>query len=139
MPHQPDQVPSGSGYAIGKSGRRGHPAFQESAQRQGNLHLVTRLEGAGHLCCLWPALYKRTEPDKLAVSDKYTTPGGKVKVEIFLRDKNIWLTQEKIGFLFGVQRPAITKHLKNIFESGGLTEDSVSSILEHTALPEISN
>ncbi len=63
----------------------------------------------------------------------YTTPSGKVKVEIFLRNENIWLTQEKIAELFGVQRPAITKHLKNIFESGELNESSVSSILEHTA------
>ncbi|MBU0647187.1 virulence RhuM family protein [Patescibacteria group bacterium] len=63
----------------------------------------------------------------------YTTPNGKVKVEIFLRDENIWLTQDKIAFLFGVQRPAITKHLKNIFESGELQENSVSSILELTA------
>jgi hypothetical protein len=63
----------------------------------------------------------------------YTTPNGKVKVEIFLRDENIWLTQEKIALLFGVQRPAVTKHLKNIFESGELDENSVSSILEHTA------
>jgi len=63
----------------------------------------------------------------------YTTPNGKVKVEIFLRDKNVWLTQDRIALLFGVQRPAITKHLKNIFESGELQEDSVSSILEHTA------
>jgi len=62
----------------------------------------------------------------------YTTPNGKVKVEIFLRDENIWLTQAKIALLFGVQRPAITKHLKNIFESGELQENSVSSILEHT-------
>ncbi|OGC04325.1 cell filamentation protein Fic [candidate division WOR-1 bacterium RIFOXYA12_FULL_43_27] len=63
----------------------------------------------------------------------YTTPNGKVKVEIFLRDENIWLTQDKIALLFGVQRPAITKHLKNIFENGELNENSVSSILEHTA------
>ena len=63
----------------------------------------------------------------------YTTPNGKVKVEIFLRDENIWLTQDKIALLFGVQRPAITKHLKNIFKSGELHENSVSSILEHTA------
>ena len=66
----------------------------------------------------------------------YTTPNGKVKVEIFLSDENIWLTQDKIALLFGVQRPAITKHLKNIFESGELTESSVSSILEHTAEDE---
>jgi hypothetical protein len=63
----------------------------------------------------------------------YTTPNGKVKVEIFLRDENIWLTQDKIALLFGVQRPAITKHLNNIFKSKELVEKSVSSILEHTA------
>ena len=63
----------------------------------------------------------------------YTTPNGKVKVEIFLRNETVWLTQAKIAQLFGVQRPAITKHLKNIFDSGELQENSVSSILEHTA------
>ena len=57
----------------------------------------------------------------------YTTPNGKVKVEIFLRNENIWLTQDRIALLFGVQRPAITKHLKNIFESGELQEDAVSN------------
>lgn len=62
----------------------------------------------------------------------YTTPNGKVKVEIFLHDEMIWLTQQKIADLFGVQRPAITKHLKNIFETGELEEVLVSSILEHT-------
>jgi len=62
----------------------------------------------------------------------YTAPNGKVKVEIFLRDENIWLTQDRIAILFGVQRPTITKHLRNIFESGELIEDQVSSILEHT-------
>lgn len=64
----------------------------------------------------------------------YTTPNGKVKVEIFLHNENIWLTQTKIAELFGVQRPAITKHLKNIFETKELDEKSVSSILEHTAI-----
>ncbi len=63
----------------------------------------------------------------------YTTPNGKVKVEIYLQNETIWLTQDKIAILFGVQRPAITKHLRNIFESGELSENSVSSILEHTA------
>ncbi|PIY80788.1 MAG: cell filamentation protein Fic [Candidatus Pacebacteria bacterium CG_4_10_14_0_8_um_filter_42_14] len=62
----------------------------------------------------------------------YTTPDGKVRVEIFVKDENIWLTQERISQLFGVQRPAVTKHLKNIFESGELDKNSVSSILEHT-------
>lgn len=63
----------------------------------------------------------------------YTTPNGKVKVEIFLKDENIWLTQARIAELFGVQQPAIAKHLKNIFESRELEKDSVHSILEYTA------
>jgi hypothetical protein len=63
----------------------------------------------------------------------YTTPNGKVKVEIFLRDENLWLTQKRMADLFGVGIPAVNKHLKNIFESGELQEDSVISILETTA------
>ncbi len=63
----------------------------------------------------------------------YNTPNGGVKVEIYLKNETIWLTQQKIASLFGVQRSAVTKHLKNIFKSGELKEDSVSSILEHTA------
>ncbi|HOD41552.1 MAG: hypothetical protein BWY32_02701 [bacterium ADurb.Bin243] len=63
----------------------------------------------------------------------YTSDSGKVKVEVFFKDETVWLTQKAIAELFGVQRPAITKHLKNIFDSGELTEESVSSILEHTA------
>lgn len=47
----------------------------------------------------------------------YTTPDGKVKVEMYLHEDNIWLSQQKIADLFGVNRPAVTKHLKNIFES----------------------
>ena len=54
----------------------------------------------------------------------YTAPSGKVKVEIFLRDENIWLTQEKIAALFGVDRSVITKHLKNIFETGELDKEA---------------
>lgn len=46
--------------------------------------------------------------------------------------ENIWLTQNQIALLFGTQRPAITKHLRNIFQSGELEEKVVSSILEHT-------
>ncbi len=63
----------------------------------------------------------------------YQTDDGNVKIEVFYQDETFWMTQKKISELFGVQRPAITKHLKKIFESGELTEKSVSSILEHTA------
>ena len=63
----------------------------------------------------------------------YTAPDGAVKVDVFLKDETVWLTQKALAELFGVQRPAITKHLLNIFSTGELAEDSVCSILEHTA------
>jgi hypothetical protein len=63
----------------------------------------------------------------------YQSDDGNIKIEVFYQDETFWITQKKIAELFGVQRPAITKHLKNIFESGELEEDSVSSIMEHTA------
>jgi hypothetical protein len=63
----------------------------------------------------------------------YTSNEGKVNIDVFLQDETVWLTQKSISELYGVQRPAVTKHLKNIFDSGELQEDSVSSILEHTA------
>ncbi|WP_257275189.1 MULTISPECIES: virulence RhuM family protein [unclassified Endozoicomonas] len=62
----------------------------------------------------------------------YTAPGGDVKVEVLLNNETLWLTQQRMAELFGVQRPAITKHLKNIFENNELQEDVVCSILEHT-------
>lgn len=62
----------------------------------------------------------------------YTAPNGTVKVEVLLSNESIWLPQERMAELFGVQRPAITKHLKNIFESKELDEEVVCSILERT-------
>lgn len=62
----------------------------------------------------------------------YTAPNGDIKVEVLLNNETIWLTQERMAELFGVQRPAITKHLKNIFETGELDEQLVCSVLEHT-------
>ena len=62
----------------------------------------------------------------------YTTPNGKVRVEIFLKDENIWLTQVKISELFGVDRTVVTKHLQNIFKEGELSEDVVCAIFAHT-------
>ena len=63
----------------------------------------------------------------------YRTEDGRTQLEVRLEDENVWLSQQQIANLFGVQRPAITRHLRNIFESGELEENSVSSILEHTA------
>jgi len=62
----------------------------------------------------------------------YNSPNGDVRVEVFLHNETVWLNQNKMADLFGVQRPAITKHLKNIFNEGELKEKEVSSILEHT-------
>ena len=62
----------------------------------------------------------------------YKTDKGDVKVDVLLQNETIWLPQNKIAELFDVQRPAITKHLKNIFESGELDEKVVCSILELT-------
>ena len=63
----------------------------------------------------------------------YTNKEGEVKVDVLYREQNIWLTQKKMGLLFGVQTAAINKHLKNIFESGELQEASVVSKMEITA------
>ena len=63
----------------------------------------------------------------------YTAPDGAVKVDVFLKGETVWLTQKALATLFGVNVPAINKHLKNIFESGELQEASVISILETTA------
>jgi hypothetical protein len=62
----------------------------------------------------------------------YTTPDGTVKIDTIFQDETILLTQKKMAELFDVKRPAITKHLKNIFDSGELDEIVVGSILEHT-------
>ena len=56
-----------------------------------------------------------------------------LEVKLDTERETVWLTQQQIADLFGTKRPAITKHLSNIFKSGELDQDSVSSILEHTA------
>jgi len=63
----------------------------------------------------------------------YNTPSGKVHIEIYVQDETVWLTQQKIADLFGVDRTVITKHLKNIFEENELTKDSVCAIFAHIA------
>jgi len=60
-------------------------------------------------------------------------PNEQFQLEVQLKDETVWLTQPQIAALFGVQRPAVTKHLRNIFQEGELDPNSVSSILEHTA------
>ena len=63
----------------------------------------------------------------------YSTAQGSVKVEVFFNNDSFWLTQKAMAQLFAVAVPAISKHLKNIFESSELQQSSVISILETTA------
>lgn len=63
----------------------------------------------------------------------YQTKRNEVELKVRLERDTVWLTQAQITLLFDTQRPAITKHLNNIFRSGELNENSVCSILEHTA------
>lgn len=60
-------------------------------------------------------------------------PDSTLSLDVRVEKETVWLTQSQIAELFGTKRPAITKHLSNIFKSGELEESSVCSILEHTA------
>ncbi|MBU4017462.1 virulence RhuM family protein [Patescibacteria group bacterium] len=62
----------------------------------------------------------------------FQTENGKVNIDVFFQNETLWLTQKKIAELFEVNVPAISKHLKNIFETGELDEKVVVSILENT-------
>lgn len=74
-----------------------------------------------------------TIKDELTDFLLYTTPNNDIKVETYLHNETLWLPQKRIAELFGVDRTVITKHLKNIFESGELEENSVSAKIAHTA------
>ena len=62
----------------------------------------------------------------------YNTPEHSEKVQVVVREETLWMTQKAMSELFGVQVPAISKHLKNIFESGELQEEVVVSKMEIT-------
>ena len=57
----------------------------------------------------------------------YTTPNGQVKVEIYLQNETVWLTQQKIADLFGVDRSVVTKHLVNIYAEHELSRPATSA------------
>lgn len=64
----------------------------------------------------------------------YQSSDGKIVLEVHAQKDSLWLTQAQIAELFGTKRPAITKHLGNIYKSGELELESTSSILEHTTV-----
>lgn len=63
----------------------------------------------------------------------YQSEDGALQLPVALENETVWLSQAQMAELFGTQRPAITKHLRNIFKSAELSENAVCSILEHTA------
>lgn len=69
----------------------------------------------------------------------YKTAEEDITVNAVIRDETIWLTQKAMAELFGVQTPAISKHLKSIFEEGELAQEVVVSKMEiptpHGAMP----
>ena len=74
-----------------------------------------------------------TIKDELTEFLLYTAPSGDIKVETFLHDENIWLTQKRMAELFGVNVRTVNEHLQNIFKSNELDEDSVIRKFRTTA------
>lgn len=58
-------------------------------------------------------------------------PDELLKVDVLVDEDTVWLTQDQIAHIFSVGRPAITKHIRNIYGCGELEEGSTCSILEH--------
>jgi len=83
-------------------------------------------------------LLKKLKNDKTNTMNKelqfliYNTPQANIRIDVVVKDETIWLTQKAMAELFNVHVPAISKHLKNIFEEGELAEKVVISILETT-------
>jgi hypothetical protein len=63
----------------------------------------------------------------------YATQDGQTHVECQLRDETIWLTQQQIADLFGVDKSGVSRHLKNIYDEGELVRDSVVAKIATTA------
>ena len=62
----------------------------------------------------------------------YHADEGDVSVDAYIKDESIWITQKAMAELFGVQTPAISKHLANIFREGELDNTVVISKMETT-------
>lgn len=70
------------------------------------------------------------EPHKQNPIVLYTAPDGKVTVDVSFANDNFWLTQKTMAELFAVKIPAISKHLKNIYDSGELIPGATISKME---------
>ena len=70
------------------------------------------------------------EPNKIIL---YTAPNGDIRVDVLVEDETVWLTQKSMAELFGVEVHTINYHLKEIFKSVELQEDSVIRKIRITA------
>ena len=77
-----------------------------------------------------PIVVKEGESREIII---YRDGNDAPKVEVLLQYENLWLTQKSLAALFNVERSVITKHIKNIFAAGELSEDSVCAKIAHTA------
>ena len=62
----------------------------------------------------------------------YQSDDGKIRLDVRLEDKTVWLTQEQIGMLFNKGRSTITEHINNIFKEGELEKEKVCRNFRHT-------
>ena len=82
---------------------------------------------------------KKSEQEKLKIRNStvdfliFTKDAQEDGIEVRVQDHNIWLTQKAIGQLFDVDRSVVTKHLKNVFDSGELSEKAVCAKFAQTA------
>ena len=74
-----------------------------------------------------PPVAPSSQPNRIVL---YTAADGKVTVDVFFQADNFWLPQRAMAELFGVKTPAISKHMKNVYESGELTPQATISKME---------
>ena len=63
----------------------------------------------------------------------YTAPSGEIRVDVLLQNESVWLSQKAMALLFECSTDNVSLHLKNIFESNELEENSVTEVFSATA------
>jgi hypothetical protein len=76
---------------------------------------------------------KEQEPNQISEFIIFKTQDDTVSVDVRIQNQDVWLTQDQLANLFGVERPGITQHIKNIFKESELVETSVSKKFLRTA------
>lgn len=70
----------------------------------------------------------------------YTNENGEVKVDVLIKDETIWLTINQMAELFGIDKSGISRHIKNVFETGELQEElvvaKIATTTQHGAMAD---